>query len=102
MEVTELTVGPELATSVQPPKVKPAPEPKSLPIQSIYSKSEDGIDENLLIMLHGLGEYIAVHDIFKHLFVSLNEGDTEKPFANLARQLCLPQTATLSLRAPKR
>src|SRR5258708_31602299 len=102
MEVSEHTVGHEVATSVQRPTVKPDPEPKSHPIQSIYSKSEDGIDENLIIMLHGLGEYIAVHDIFKHLFVSLNEGDTEKPFANFARQLCLPQTATLSLRAPHR
>lgn len=56
MTETELTVG-ELTTSAQFPKAKPAPEPSSLPVQFTYFNSEDGIDENLLILLHGLGEY---------------------------------------------
>ncbi|KAG8863169.1 hypothetical protein FRB96_009351 [Tulasnella sp. 330] len=47
----------------------------------IYTPSDDGVDENLLILLHGLG-------------------DTHKPFANLGRSLKLPQTATLALKAP--
>jgi len=72
--------------------VRPLPElelPKrkpvlgTLPLTHSYTPSNDGTDENLLILLHGLG-------------------DTEVPFANLGRSLKLPQTATLSLRAPIR
>ncbi|EJU04692.1 hypothetical protein DACRYDRAFT_47218 [Dacryopinax primogenitus] len=57
--------------------------PGKLPLKYSYAPSNDGTDENLLILLHGLG-------------------DTELPFANLGRSLKLPQTATLSLRAPLR
>ncbi|CAM9610239.1 unnamed protein product, partial [Phaeothamnion confervicola] len=46
-----------------------------------YAPSPDGVDSNLLILLHGLG-------------------DTHENFANLARKMALPQTATLALRAP--
>ncbi|KZT57901.1 hypothetical protein CALCODRAFT_495548 [Calocera cornea HHB12733] len=63
------------------PKRKASPE--KLPLTYAYTPSNDGTDENLLILLHGLG-------------------DTELPFANLGRSLKLPQTATLSLRAPIR
>ncbi|KAF8340602.1 uncharacterized protein EI90DRAFT_3143918 [Cantharellus anzutake] len=83
MAETELAVGPASEGSVQSPKTKPTPEAKSFPLKFTYSNSEDGIDENLLVLLHGLG-------------------DTETPFAGLARRLRLPQTATLSLRAPDR
>jgi len=66
---------------LQSPRRKPAPG--TLPLKYAYLPSDDGTDENLLILLHGLG-------------------DTELPFANLGRSLKLPQTATLSLRAPLR
>ncbi|GAA5995983.1 alpha/beta hydrolase [Rhodotorula paludigena] len=48
-----------------------------------YSPSRDGVDANLVILLHGLG-------------------DTSTPFARLGQQLNLPQTAVLSLQAPER
>jgi len=76
---TQLTVRP----AVDPiPPVKQAPTPlKSL--KHIYQPSDDGSDENLLILLHGLG-------------------DTNVPFSKLGRQLHLPQTATLAVRAPEK
>ncbi|KAM0791768.1 hypothetical protein ACM66B_004032 [Microbotryomycetes sp. NB124-2] len=53
-------------------------------LQATYAAPNDnGPESNLLILMHGLG-------------------DTDKPFADLARSLNLPQTATLSLRAPER
>ena len=45
-----------------------------------YQHSKDGIDTNLLILLHGAG-------------------DTHIPFSNLGKRMELPQTATLSLSA---
>ncbi|KAG2064575.1 hypothetical protein BDR04DRAFT_1109915 [Suillus decipiens] len=68
-------------TSVPSPRVKPAPQTSSIHTQFSYFPSDDGTDENLLILLHGLG-------------------DTDVPFARLGRSLKLPQTATLALRAP--
>ncbi|RUS17369.1 Alpha/Beta hydrolase protein [Endogone sp. FLAS-F59071] len=71
---------------VQPPNipkvlnVKP-PKPSATPLKFKYTPSRDGVDLNLLILLHGLG-------------------DTEKPFAQLGEKLQLPQTATLAIRAP--
>ncbi|GAA6062228.1 hypothetical protein JCM10212_000807 [Sporobolomyces blumeae] len=46
-----------------------------------YAPSRDGVDSNLLILLHGLG-------------------DTLEPFKHLGESLNLPQTAVLSLQAP--
>ncbi|KAJ6590996.1 Alpha/Beta hydrolase protein [Mycena vulgaris] len=63
------------------PRVKPPPSTTAIPVPFFYAPSDDGTDENLLILLHGLG-------------------DTHAPFAALARQLRLPQTAVLALRAP--
>ncbi|GAA5973667.1 hypothetical protein JCM21900_005108 [Sporobolomyces salmonicolor] len=48
-----------------------------------YSPSSDGVDSNLLILFHGLG-------------------DTSRPFAQLGSSLKLPQTAVLSLQGPQR
>ncbi|GAA94035.1 uncharacterized protein L969DRAFT_92968 [Mixia osmundae IAM 14324] len=48
-----------------------------------YEPAQDGIDSNLLVMLHGLG-------------------DTQKPFSALGRKLNLPQTAVLSIQAPRK
>ncbi|KAJ7704303.1 Alpha/Beta hydrolase protein [Mycena rosella] len=64
------------------PKVKPPPQNEKIPVPFFYAPSDDGTDENLLILLHGLG-------------------DTHMPFSKLARQLRLPQTAVLALRAPE-
>ncbi|CAL1709915.1 unnamed protein product [Somion occarium] len=72
------------APSETSPRVKPQPKSGSsaIPVPFEYTPSDDGTDENLLILLHGLG-------------------DTHAPFAKLGRQLKLPQTATLALRAPE-
>ncbi|KAH9441534.1 hypothetical protein Pst134EA_032925 [Puccinia striiformis f. sp. tritici] len=48
-----------------------------------YCPSADGVDTNLLIFFHGLG-------------------DTQIPFGNLGRKLNLPQTASMSIRAFER
>ncbi|OAX36903.1 alpha/beta-hydrolase [Rhizopogon vinicolor AM-OR11-026] len=68
--------------SIPSPRVKPAPQTSSIRTQFSYFPSDDGTDENLLILLHGLG-------------------DTNVPFARLGRSLKLPQTATLALLAPE-
>ncbi|KIK68492.1 hypothetical protein GYMLUDRAFT_35920 [Collybiopsis luxurians FD-317 M1] len=65
------------------PRVKKPPQKVAISTSFSYSPSDDGTDENLLILLHGLG-------------------DTHIPFSKLGRQLKLPQTATLALRAPER
>ena len=38
------------------PRVKPLPKDSSIPLPFFYAPSDDGVDENLLILLHGLGE----------------------------------------------
>ncbi|KAF8556587.1 hypothetical protein OG21DRAFT_1408810 [Imleria badia] len=57
---------------------KPAPKSTKIPVVFSYTPSDDGTDENLLILLHGLG-------------------DTHTPFAELGQSLHLPQTAILAL-----
>ncbi|KAL1695054.1 hypothetical protein GGG16DRAFT_109576 [Schizophyllum commune] len=69
-------------TSDTSPKVKPKPSKSKVPVPFAYYESDDGTDENLLIILHGLG-------------------DTHSAFARMAKQLKLPQTAVLALRAPQ-
>jgi len=64
------------------PRIKLPPQSSSVPVPFSYTSSEDGTDENLLILLHGLG-------------------DTHVPFSKLGRSLKLPQTATLALCAPE-
>ncbi|TFK31599.1 hypothetical protein BDQ12DRAFT_618622 [Crucibulum laeve] len=68
------------SSSSSPPRVKTPPKTKAFPVPFFYSPSDDGTDENLLILLHGLG-------------------DTHIPFSKLGMQLKLPQTAVLALRA---
>ncbi|EKM78385.1 hypothetical protein AGABI1DRAFT_75973, partial [Agaricus bisporus var. burnettii JB137-S8] len=65
------------------PRIKPSPKSERIPVSFEYTPSDDGTDENLLILLHGLG-------------------DTHIPFAKLGKQLKLPQTATLAIRAPEK
>lgn len=67
---------------------KPSPDLSKLPstskqLQWSYQPSPDGMDANLLIFLHGLG-------------------DTRHPFFRLGQSFNLPQTAVLSLQAPDR
>ncbi|KAI9513425.1 hypothetical protein F5148DRAFT_971789 [Russula earlei] len=64
------------------PRIKPPPQPSAISAPFSYSPSDDGTDEDLLVLLHGLG-------------------DTHVPFGKLGRSLKLPQTATLALRAPE-
>ncbi|ESK92239.1 phospholipase carboxylesterase [Moniliophthora roreri MCA 2997] len=64
------------------PRVKFAPQSKQIPTPFSYFPSDDGTDENLIILLHGLG-------------------DTHIPFSKLGKQWHLPQTAVLALRAPQ-
>ncbi|KAG9039426.1 hypothetical protein FRB95_010715 [Tulasnella sp. JGI-2019a] len=68
------------ATSTSNDVKRTGPKAGRVPHDFTYTPGDDGINENLLILLHGLG-------------------DTHKPFANLGRSLKLPQTATLSLKA---
>ncbi|GAA5802498.1 hypothetical protein HPULCUR_007963 [Helicostylum pulchrum] len=58
------------------------PNPKKVKLSFDYNGSPDGVDHNLLILLHGLG-------------------DSKGPFASLGKNLKLPQTATLSVQAPE-
>ena len=109
------------------PRIKPPPQTASIPAPFTYSPSDDGTDENLLILLHGLGSHRPSFSVFffflvfsfQHggvvffslfffffkmiLFViqSATLGDTHVPFSKLGRSFKLPQTATLSLRAPE-
>ncbi|KAJ6613590.1 hypothetical protein B0H10DRAFT_216783 [Mycena sp. CBHHK59/15] len=63
------------------PRAKDPPKKEKVSVPFFYAPSDDGTDENILIFLHGLG-------------------DTHVPFSKLGRQLKLPQTAVLALRAP--
>ncbi|KAF9478939.1 hypothetical protein BDN70DRAFT_906467 [Pholiota conissans] len=72
----------EASTSSSSPRVKPSPKPSKISGKFFYAPSDDGTDENLLILLHGLG-------------------DTHVPFSKLGKSLKLPQTAILALRAPE-
>ncbi|KAJ7337365.1 hypothetical protein DFH08DRAFT_252697 [Mycena albidolilacea] len=71
----------ENAVENSSPRVKKPPQTAKIPVPFFYAPSDDGTDENLLILLHGLG-------------------DTHIPFSKLGRQLKLPQTAVLAVRAP--
>ena len=51
------------------PRIKPPPQSSAISAPFSYSPSDDGTDENLLILLHGLGS----HRLF---FVFLSVSDT--------------------------
>lgn len=58
MSENEVTVGPETQPArSNSPKKKPAPRKGKCPLEFVYHPSHDGTDENLLILLHGLGEF---------------------------------------------
>ena len=48
----------QLKESNTSPRVKPAPTEKGIGVPFIYNPSDDGTDENLLILLHGLGKHV--------------------------------------------
>lgn len=80
---------------------KRAPSKSAIPVPFSYMHSDDGTDENLLILLHGLGKLRSVLFSKPRDETSNLLGDTHVPFAKLGRQLKLPQTAVLVLRAPE-
>ncbi|PPQ65971.1 hypothetical protein CVT24_011188 [Panaeolus cyanescens] len=80
--MSEVHIRESVSTTSPTPRVKPAPKKNKIPGEFTYIPSDDGTDENLLIMLHGLG-------------------DTHIPFSKLGKTLKLPQTAVLALRAPE-
>ncbi|KAI9492336.1 Alpha/Beta hydrolase protein [Zychaea mexicana] len=65
----------------QKSKAKP-PTSSKCQLKFDYAPSADGIDYNLLVLFHGLG-------------------DSKGPFSKLATKLNLPQTATLAVQAPE-
>ncbi|KAG0223507.1 hypothetical protein BGW41_005466 [Actinomortierella wolfii] len=65
-----------------PPLRKKAPLPQSTSLLFHYEPSADGVDENLVIFFHGLGDKIAPN------------------FISLAKNLKLPQSATCCIQAP--
>ncbi|GAA5972566.1 hypothetical protein JCM11641_001902 [Rhodosporidiobolus odoratus] len=80
------TTAPEIILKrLQTLKNHPTPDLKRVDRSLVFDHfpSRDGIDSNLLILLHGLG-------------------DTLQPFSHLGQSLYLPQTAVLALQAPKR
>lgn len=104
MGETNVIVGPEaISSEIIAPKNKPAPQNGKMPLRFVYHPSPDGVDENLLIMLHGLG--MGIYDSSHAITLTVSvvfAGDTEAPFANLGRKLRLPQTSVLALRAPSK
>ncbi|KAF8958933.1 hypothetical protein BDZ97DRAFT_1761745 [Flammula alnicola] len=80
--MTEFHIREPSTSNATSPKIKPPPKVSKIPGQFFYAPSDDGTDENLLILLHGLG-------------------DTHLPFLKLGKSLKLPQTAILAIRAPE-
>ena len=56
MSAEKITVRASPATTL---KTKPPPKASAIPVPFVYHPSDDGTDENLLILLHGLGEQSA-------------------------------------------
>lgn len=97
MSGNTLILGEQSANSNPAPQ-KNAPSRGGLTgLEFTYTPSSDGVDENLLILLHGLGMWYRT-SAYQSIFTRV--GDTHVPFAKLGQNLRLPQTATLALRAP--
>lgn len=69
------------APSLTAPSFDQARLPGAFRDSSVYVKSADGKEENILVLLHG-------------------RGDTPKPYAQLARKMELPQTSALAIAGP--
>jgi predicted esterase len=83
---------------VSQPDQPSRPDPTWNQLVYAYHPSKDGIDENLLILLHGFGTVQNIHN--QHLMIPIL-GDSHVPFTKLGRSLSLPQTATLAIRGPE-
>ena len=60
-EDSSLTTGElRVKESTAAPRVKLAPTDKGIGVPFVYTPSDDGTDENLLILLHGLGKLAAL------------------------------------------
>jgi hypothetical protein len=46
------------AAAACPPRIKPPPQSTAISAPFSYIPSDDGTDENLLILLHGLGSHL--------------------------------------------
>jgi hypothetical protein len=53
LPMTELVVAP--ADNESAPRTRRPPDARAIPVPFAYAPSDDGTDENLLILLHGLG-----------------------------------------------
>ena len=56
------------------PRVKPAPTKDAISVPFDYAPSDDGTDENLLILLHGLGEWsrLTVVKFLTHIYICVD------------------------------
>lgn len=77
------------------------PDPRKVKLSFDYTPSADGINLNLLVLLHGLGNLKYYNSTSLNTHWTYPIGDSKKPFSNLGKQLKLPQTATLSVQAPE-
>jgi len=79
--MTDLSV--RSTASIESSQSKDEPSSKALGVPFIYYHSQDKVDENLLVLFHGLG-------------------DTHHPFARMGRGVNLPQCAVLAIRSRER
>jgi predicted esterase len=97
--MAELTV--RLSTNKESPRTKDGPSDKTLGTAFSYTHSQDGTDENLLVLFHGLGKSSCSPPMATFELICA-EGDTHLPFAKMGQNLKLPQCAILALRAPEK
>lgn len=112
------SVAPPMDLSLKPvPAAVAHPEPDLTRVDralsaAVYAPPRDGVESNLLVLFHGLGESAFGTVTFARVGLVAHfepappplpprAGDTAKPFAQLGRSLNLPQTAVLALQAPK-
>lgn len=95
-----LSVAPSIVDPT--PRTNPRPTRAGLGLEHVYAPSDDGVDENLLVVLHGLGALrIQPWRPFHRVLFVASVGDTMAPFVRMARQFKLPQTATLVVQGPE-
>jgi hypothetical protein len=62
----------ESVETEQVPRIKPVPKTSVVPIPFTYIPSDDGTDENLLMILHGLGRDSSSRTDIYHLHHPVN------------------------------
>ena len=88
---------PSDSTQLRSSRVKPLPKKSSIPVPLFYASSNDGTDENLLILSHDLGSLTSHFVFMPDSFLSARRHTPA--FTKVGRQP--PQTAVLTLRAPE-